>query len=44
VTVEEEALELISRQAGGALRDALGLLDQAASYTGGRSRERILSF
>lgn len=35
---EDAALELISRQAGGALRDALGLLDQAASFAGGRIR------
>ena len=34
--VDEDALELISRQASGALRDALGLLDQAASFTGGK--------
>lgn len=34
--VEPDALSLLSRQAGGALRDALGLLDQAASFTGGR--------
>ncbi|HHW40538.1 MAG TPA: DNA polymerase III subunit gamma/tau [Syntrophomonadaceae bacterium] len=33
--VEPEALNLIARRAGGALRDALGLLDQAASFTGG---------
>jgi len=33
--VEPEALNLIGRRAGGALRDALGLLDQAASFTGG---------
>lgn len=35
---EDAALELISRQAGGALRDALGLLDQAASFAEGRIR------
>jgi len=34
--VDAEALTLLSRQAGGALRDALGLLDQAASFAGGR--------
>lgn len=34
--VEPNALDLISRRAGGALRDALGLLDQAASFTGGQ--------
>jgi len=40
--VDEAALELISRQAGGALRDALGLLDQAASFTEGKiSRQDI---
>lgn len=39
-TVEEDALELISRQAGGALRDALGLLDQAASFTGGKIQRK----
>ncbi len=33
--IDDEALELLSRHAGGALRDALGLLEQAASYTGG---------
>lgn len=43
-TVEEEALELISRQAGGALRDALGLLDQAASYTGGKIQRKDIEF
>ncbi|WP_027357138.1 DNA polymerase III subunit gamma/tau [Desulfofundulus thermocisternus] len=30
--VEEEALYLIARAAGGSLRDALGILDQAAAY------------
>jgi DNA polymerase-3 subunit gamma/tau len=41
-SVEDEALELISRQAGGALRDALGLLDQAASFADGQiSRQDI---
>lgn len=30
--VEPEALEIIARQAGGALRDAISLLDQLASY------------
>jgi DNA polymerase-3 subunit gamma/tau len=39
-SVEDEALELISRQAGGALRDALGLLDQAASFAGGKIRRK----
>ena len=43
-TVEDEALELISRQAGGALRDALGLLDQAASFTGGKIRRKDIEF
>lgn len=43
-TVEEEALELISRQAGGALRDALGLLDQAASFAGGKIRRKDIEF
>jgi DNA polymerase III subunit gamma/tau len=33
--VDEDALTLLSRQAGGALRDALGLLDQVASFAGG---------
>lgn len=37
-SVEDAALGLISRQAGGSLRDALGLLDQAASFTEGRIR------
>ncbi|MGB9792817.1 MAG: DNA polymerase III subunit gamma/tau [Thermacetogeniaceae bacterium] len=36
--VEPEALRLIARLSGGALRDALGLLDQAVSYGGGRVR------
>jgi DNA polymerase-3 subunit gamma/tau len=35
-TVETGALDLLVRQAGGALRDAVGLLDQAASFTEGR--------
>ncbi|MGB4503980.1 MAG: DNA polymerase III subunit gamma/tau [Syntrophaceticus sp.] len=39
-SVEDGALELISRQASGALRDALGLLDQAASFTGGEIRRQ----
>ena len=33
--IDDDALELLSRHAGGALRDALGLLEQAASFTGG---------
>ena len=33
-TVEEEALFLLARSANGGLRDALSLLDQAASYAG----------
>ncbi|HEY3417594.1 MAG TPA: DNA polymerase III subunit gamma/tau [Armatimonadota bacterium] len=33
-TVEEEALALIARTANGGLRDALSVLDQAASYAG----------
>lgn len=33
--IEAEALRLLSRYAGGALRDALGLLDQAASFAEG---------
>lgn len=37
---EEGALQLIARQAGGALRDALGLLDQAASFGGGKVTAR----
>jgi DNA polymerase III subunit gamma/tau len=32
--VEDEALELIARQATGSLRDALGLLDQLALFSG----------
>ena len=43
-TVDDEALELISRQAGGALRDALGLLDQAASFTGGEIQRKDIEF
>lgn len=39
-SVEDEALELISRQVSGALRDALGLLDQAASFTKGQIRRK----
>ncbi|MGD0621390.1 MAG: hypothetical protein ABSA82_02855 [Thermacetogeniaceae bacterium] len=35
-TVEAGALDLLVRQAGGALRDAIGLLDQAASFTEGK--------
>ncbi|WP_020154651.1 DNA polymerase III subunit gamma/tau [Caldibacillus debilis] len=33
---EEEALRVIARSAGGGLRDALSLLDQAISYSGGK--------
>ncbi|HOF87146.1 MAG TPA: DNA polymerase III subunit gamma/tau, partial [Armatimonadota bacterium] len=33
-TVEDEALSLVARTANGGLRDALSLLDQAASYAG----------
>jgi DNA polymerase-3 subunit gamma/tau len=33
--IDDDALELLSRHACGALRDALGLLEQAASFTGG---------
>lgn len=33
--IDDESLDLLSRHAGGALRDALGLLEQAASFTGG---------
>jgi DNA polymerase-3 subunit gamma/tau len=33
--IDDDALELLCRHAGGALRDALGLLEQAASFTGG---------
>ncbi len=33
-TVEDEALYLVARTANGGLRDALSLLDQAASYAG----------
>ncbi len=39
-SVEDDALELISRQVSGALRDALGLLDQAASFTRGQIRRK----
>lgn len=39
-SVEDGALELISRQASGALRDALGLLDQAASFADGQIRRQ----
>jgi DNA polymerase III subunit gamma/tau len=35
-TVEPGALDILVRQAGGALRDSVGLLDQAASFTEGR--------
>jgi DNA polymerase III subunit gamma/tau len=38
--VEPEALAILSRRAGGALRDALGLLDQAASFAGNRITKR----
>jgi len=38
--VEPEALEILSRHAGGALRDALGLLDQAASFAGNKITKR----
>lgn len=34
IRVEDQALELIAKQAQGGLRDALGMLDQLASYTG----------
>jgi len=33
-TIEEEAVRLLARAANGGLRDALSLLDQAASYAG----------
>lgn len=33
-TVEEEALQLLARTANGGMRDALSMLDQAASYAG----------
>lgn len=33
-TIEEEALELLARTANGGMRDALSMLDQAASYAG----------
>lgn len=33
--IDDEALDLLGRHAAGALRDALGLLEQAASFTGG---------
>jgi len=36
ITVDEGAVKLIVRAAEGGMRDALGMLDQAASYSGGR--------
>ncbi|MEI6520933.1 MAG: DNA polymerase III subunit gamma/tau, partial [bacterium] len=33
-TIEEEALQLLTRSANGGMRDALSLLDQASSYAG----------
>jgi DNA polymerase-3 subunit gamma/tau len=33
-TIEEEALQLLTRAANGGMRDALSLLDQASSYAG----------
>jgi DNA polymerase-3 subunit gamma/tau len=33
--IDDEALDFLGRHARGALRDALGLLEQAASFTGG---------
>jgi DNA polymerase-3 subunit gamma/tau len=33
--IDDDALESLSRHAGGAVRDALGLLEQAAGFTGG---------
>jgi DNA polymerase-3 subunit gamma/tau len=40
--IDDDALELLSRHAGGALRDALGLLEQAASFAGGAIRRADL--
>jgi len=36
IEVEEASLTVIARAAGGSFRDAVGLLDQLATYTGGR--------
>ncbi len=36
--MDDDALQLIARLSGGALRDALGLLEQAVSYGGGSVR------
>jgi len=41
LTVEPAALELIARQGGGALRDAISLLDQLASYGHEISLEQV---
>ena len=41
--LERESLEIISREAGGCMRDALSLLDQVMTCAGeGLSRERVL--
>ncbi len=40
--MEEEALELIAKEAQGSLRDALSLLDQAMAY-GSKTREDVIS-
>ena len=43
VQVDRESLEIISREAGGCMRDALSLLDQVMTCAGdGLSKERIL--
>ncbi len=38
--IDEDALDLLSRSAGGSLRDALGLLEQVASFAGARKITR----
>ncbi len=43
IDIDRESLELVSREAGGCMRDALSLLDQVMTCSGGGlSRERIL--
>ncbi len=43
IEIDRESLELVSREAGGCMRDALSLLDQVMTCSGdGLSRERIL--
>ncbi len=43
IKTEPEALNLIARSAGGALRDALTLLDRAASFGGGEVKTDVLN-